>query len=203
MPVPLIPIALALASAIPEVAELVAGDKAGRVAEGVVDLAKSVAGQEDPKAAVAAINDSPALAEEMAKALFGYRTALAQEETKQLTEINTTMRQESESSDAWVRRWRPYLGYVVATSFGAYMLLLMGTVVWSVIARPYGAGEVINSLAGLTSSLLATWAMAMSVLGVYVVKRSEDKARAMGIDPPTMGAGIAKRLFHFQGSAGK
>ena len=201
MPVPLIPIALALASAIPEITELIAGDKAGRVAEGVVDLAKSVTGHDDPQVAVAAIKDSPVLTEEMAKALYGYKTALAQEQTKQIAEINTTMRDEGESADPWRRRWRPFWGYISAATFAIQMIIAMGIGAWAVITTPYQAPEIINTLAQLIGASMPLWALVTAVVGVAMVKRSDDKARSRGIDPPTIGAGIAKRLFKFEGSA--
>jgi len=52
-----------------------------------------------------------------------------------------------------------------------------------VIEKPEEAAVIIERLAGLASSLMTTWALALAVLGVAVWKRSEDKQTQAGLNP--------------------
>ncbi len=76
------------------------------------------------------------------------------------------------SEDANVRRMRPTFGYVMAATWAAQM----GAVAWVVIAAPREAANVIEALGALS----VMWSVGLSVLGVYVYKRSADKALAAG-----------------------
>ncbi len=97
-----------------------------------------------------------------------YREAIAQ--------INRTFRTELQSDDAYVRRWRPTFGYAVAFTW----VLQVAGLAWAVIATPERAGEIIAAM----TSLSVIWGVALSVLGINVAKRSQDKAIAAGITPP-------------------
>ena len=92
-----------------------------------------------------------------------------------LSQINATMRQEVRSEDAYVRRWRPTFGYAVALTWAVQM----GGLTWAVVMTPEFAGEILAAL----SNLSIIWGVALSVLGVNVVKRSQDKAVAAGQFP--------------------
>jgi len=81
------------------------------------------------------------------------------------------------------RRWRPYWGFVSGTAFGIQIFGLMFIMGWAVIAKPEEAAVIIERLAGLASSLMTTWALALAVLGVAVWKRSEDKKAQAGLNP--------------------
>ena len=87
---------------------------------------------------------------------------------KALREINETMRAELAAEDRFVRRWRPAFGYAVAFAW----TLNMGAIAWVMVMTPKEAPEIISALFS-TSPL---WAVALGVLGVSVVKRSQDKA---------------------------
>jgi len=84
-----------------------------------------------------------------------------------LSEINTTLRQELASEDKYVRRMRPTFGYVMAATWGAQMLAIAYVLIFDTAK----AGVILNGMA----SLSAIWAVGLSVLGIYVYKRSEDK----------------------------
>lgn len=86
------------------------------------------------------------------------------------------MRVEAQSNDVVVRRWRPYFGYAVAISWFIQMMALS----YIIIFRPEQSATVISAL----SELSVMWSVALSVLGVYVNKRSEDKAVAAGRELP-------------------
>lgn len=84
-----------------------------------------------------------------------------------LSEINKSLRAEILSQDQYVRRMRPTFGYLMAISWAAQMLGLA----YIIIFETQKASGVISAMA----SLSAIWAVGLSVLGVYVYKRSEDK----------------------------
>ncbi len=89
------------------------------------------------------------------------------ENISNLAAINETIRAEVVSQDQYVRRMRPTFGYIMAVTWGAQMLGLAYVMVFET-AR---AGLVLNAMGNLT----AIWAVGLSVLGIYVYKRSEDK----------------------------
>ncbi len=91
-------------------------------------------------------------------------------------EVNASMRAEAGAEDAYVRRWRPTFGYMVALTWG----LQMGAVAWSVLATPADAPAILAAAA----SLSAMWGVALAVLGVAVHERSRDKAAAAGSPRP-------------------
>lgn len=95
---------------------------------------------------------------------------LAYEST--LREVNETYRTELSSDDKYVRRMRPTFGYLLAFSWAAQMLGLAYIIVF----------ETEKSVGVLSSmeALSAIWAMGLSVLGVYVYKRSEEKKISSG-----------------------
>ncbi len=99
-------------------------------------------------------------AEEMAKLQSKeYETALS--------EVNQTIRVEASSSDSYVRRMRPTFGYLLAITWAAQMLALAYIVIFETDQVP----AVFDSMEALSTM----WAVALSVLGVYVYKRSEEK----------------------------
>ena len=84
-----------------------------------------------------------------------------------LSEINQSLRAEVASRDQYVRRMRPTFGYLMALTWAAQMFGIAYVIVFDT-AR---SGEVLGAM----GSLSAIWAVGLSVLGVYVYKRSEDK----------------------------
>lgn len=84
-----------------------------------------------------------------------------------LRQINRTFRAEVQADDAYVRRWRPTFGYAVAAAW----LATMTACAWAVVSTPAEAPAIIAALVN-TSPI---WAVALGVLGVSVVKRSQDK----------------------------
>jgi hypothetical protein len=89
-----------------------------------------------------------------------------------LVEVNRSLRAEVASDDAYVRRMRPTFGYVMALTWCAQMV----AVAWVIVADPAQAGPVIDAMA----SLGTLWTMGLSVLGIYVYKRSGDKQAFLG-----------------------
>ncbi len=174
-----ITLALGLAQFVPGIIRWISGDdqsKAASVADQVVAVAKDVTGAASGDSALAAIKADPALALQLQQAWMAHDLSLVQEESRQLAEINATMRAEAASSDAYVRRWRPTFGYAVALTWSA----TMGAISWAIIATPSQAPAIIAALVN-TSPI---WGIALAVLGVSVVKRSQDKAMASGAPLP-------------------
>jgi len=105
-------------------------------------------------------------------------------ETARLAQINQTIRAEEASNDAYVRRWRPTYGYAAAFTWSAQMIGLMIIVGYVVVKSPTSASAVISALAGLLGPLMVLWGVALSILGVSISKRSQDKQVAAGQQPP-------------------
>jgi hypothetical protein len=107
-----------------------------------------------------------------------YRAALA--------EVNATARIEAQSEDPYVRRMRPTFGYVMALTWAVQM----AAVAWAIVTAPKEAAQVVEALGAL--SLM--WSVGLSVLGVYVYKRSSDKALAAGGAPEGAFGALARIL---------
>ena len=107
-----------------------------------------------------------------------------------LAEINRTIRVEAISGDPYVRRMRPTFGYIMALTWAAQM----GAVAWVIATEPAEAAAVIAGLA----SLGTIWTVGLSVLGIYVYKRSREKELAQGAE----GAGLASVLSGLAGRLG-
>ncbi|MDA8000055.1 MAG: holin family protein [Alphaproteobacteria bacterium] len=82
-------------------------------------------------------------------------------------EVNRSLRAEVGSEDSYVRRWRPTFGYAVALAWTVQTAALT----WAIVVTPDRAGEILSGMAELS----IVWGVALSVLGVGVVKRSHDK----------------------------
>ena len=94
--------------------------------------------------------------------------AMQSEELKaNLAEANQTIRAEIASQDQYVRRMRPTFGYIMAISWAAQMLGIAYVIIFDTVR----AGYILNAMGNLS----AIWAVGLSVLGIYVYKRSEDK----------------------------
>lgn len=91
----------------------------------------------------------------------------ASERKVALEQINQSLREEVGSDDAYVRRMRPTFGYLIAITWAAQMLALA----YVIIFETEKASIVIEAM----ESLGTIWAVGLSVLGIYVYKRSEDK----------------------------
>jgi hypothetical protein len=101
-------------------------------------------------------------AEEMAKIKSKeYETALS--------EINQSIRAETVSDDPYVRRMRPTFGYLMAITWAAQMLALAYIMIFQTDKAPV----VLEGMEGLST----IWAVGLSVLGIYVYKRSEEKKK--------------------------
>ncbi len=100
-----------------------------------------------------------------------------------LQEVNKTIRTEVASSDAYVRRMRPTFGYIMALTWAGQM----GAIAYVIVTDAPNAGPVIAAVA----SLGTIWTVGLSVLGIYVYKRSQEKTAGLSSDTglgPDLGA---------------
>ena len=91
----------------------------------------------------------------------------AQESKAAYEQVNESLRAEVASQDKYVRRMRPTFGYLMAFTWAAQMFALAYVIVF----ETNKAVMVLNAM----QSLGTIWAVGLSVLGIYVYKRSEDK----------------------------
>lgn len=87
-----------------------------------------------------------------------------------IAQVNATMRAEAQSEEAFVRRARPTFTYAVAASWTAQM----AAIAWLMVAEPQYVAETVAALADLT----VIWSVGLSVLGVYVFRRTSEKTAA-------------------------
>ncbi len=92
--------------------------------------------------------------------------------TVTISEINKSLRKEIASKDKYVRRMRPTFGYLMAFTWAAQMFGLAYVIIFDTPNAPY----VLNAM----GSLGAIWGVGLSVLGIYVYKRSGEKRLAEG-----------------------
>lgn len=94
-------------------------------------------------------------------------TLEADERKNAIAEVNESLRVEVASTDPYVRRMRPTFGYIIALTWAAQMFALAYVIVFETAQ----AALVIEAV----QSLGTIWAVGLSVLGIYVYKRSEEK----------------------------
>lgn len=93
---------------------------------------------------------------------------------KTLSLIHETIRQELRSEDKFVRFWRPAFGYAVSIAW----MMVMITICYVILSNRPDATEIIMALVETTS----LWSVALGVLGVSVVKRSQEKLKIKNED---------------------
>lgn len=180
-------IALGIANfAAPRLAKWIFGDGGEKVANQVLDVAKVVTGKNDAGDAAAALRADPALLIEFQRQTQAMEVRLLEEETKRLEAINVTMRAEYASDDTYVKRWRPTFGYAMALTWSLQILGSMFGIIYAIIAVPAEAALILTAIGEANAATVPMWAVALSVIGVSVWKRSEDKKTAAG-QPSGMG----------------
>ncbi len=179
-------IILGLGQFVPGLLRWLNQDGAAEVAEKAVAVGRTLTGKESAEDVIAALKANPQLAVEFQRAGNDLVIAEMENETKRLQAVNETMRAEYSSGDPYVRRARPTFLYAMALTWTIQALgLLLGA-----IAKPELAAEIIQAAADLTTM----WGVALTVVGVAVKSRSDDKARALGFEAPSVFDALARRL---------
>lgn len=174
-------IALGIANfAAPKLAKWIFGDDGEKVATQVLDVAKSVTGKDDAQDAAAVLKANPELLIEFQRQTQAMEVRLLEEETKRLESVNATMRTEYGSDDKYVKRWRPTFGYAMAATWSLQILGSMFGIIYAIVAVPTEAAVILTAIGEANAATVPMWAVALSVIGVSVWKRSEDKKTAAG-----------------------
>lgn len=151
---------------------------AGGVAGGL--LSKALGVEENPDKVLSVLQQNPnAIVEYKLAELQTNRDiicAYEEADTERLRIVNQTMQAETNSFDAFVRRWRPFYGYCVAFSWALQMIGFTFVFVWVAIDKPAELANIVAQFALLSGSLVTLWGIALAVLGVSVRARSKDKS---------------------------
>ncbi|MFA7277282.1 MAG: 3TM-type holin [Pseudobdellovibrionaceae bacterium] len=94
-----------------------------------------------------------------------------------IQQINESLRTEVASNDPYVRRMRPTFGYIIALTWAAQMLAIAYVIVFDT----QEAALVIEAV----QSLSTIWAVGLSVLGIYVYRRSSEKQNFTSAPAPS------------------
>lgn len=172
------------------------GGPAGGAAGGLI--AKALGTDNTPESISQALQADPQMLERIKQLELEHEADLTrmhlEAESVRLAEINKTMRAETASNDAYVRRWRPTFGYIVAITWLLQTLGIVTAVVTAAIFKPENAGDILGGMATLMGALAAMWSVALAVLGVNVSSRSKDKATAAGQQPAGLLNALATRI---------
>ncbi|EMC3686546.1 hypothetical protein VDN59_001930 [Vibrio cholerae] len=103
-----------------------------------------------------------------------------------ITEQHKLMVAELNSDDAYVRRWRPTFGYAVCLAWTSLFFGIAGLMLF----HPEFTEQAFTGAAKLT----ALFSVALTVLGLNIHKRSQDKQISAGITPAGVFGGIASAL---------
>jgi hypothetical protein len=155
---------MGLAQFVPQIVKWIGGDKAGTVAQKVVDVAQQVTGKPADQV-VAALQADPNLVLQYRKAMLDQEVTFEQLAVQNATDINKTMQTESASEHWPTYSWRPYIGFAVGTNtFAASVLVLIvyGPVMFGVQA----AASAIASLPTALGALAAVNATVLPILGI-------------------------------------
>lgn len=163
-----------------------AGAAAGKLAASALGLTA-----DDPAAVLEAVTGDPAAIAKLRELEARHRHELEslslQAEIRSIAEANATMREEIRSEDPFVRRARPAFLWVIAFSILVEVLIAL----IAVLMVP----EALGSLAELYSALSIPQGVAAAMCGVYLKKRSDDKAVSAGVPPgPGLIGALAARL---------
>jgi protein-disulfide isomerase-like protein with CxxC motif len=176
----------AIGQLVPGILRWVGRDNAAEVAAKAIEVAKTVTGRDEGAAALEALKADPALLVRYQETMNAALIAQLDAETRQLETVNATMRAEYASNDIYVRRARPTFLYVMAATWAVQAVGLLV----AIIAQPELAAKIINAAADLTTM----WGIALTVVGVAVKARSDDKARAQGAEAPSLTGALANIL---------
>ncbi len=112
-------------------------------------------------------------------------------------EVNKTMQVEAKAEDAFVRRWRPFFGYTVAGTWALQFLTLLACFAWATwmsANNDSASGKVVfDGAVAFIQASLVMWSVALPILGVSIHQRSRDKARANGLEPQGIIAGLISK----------
>lgn len=206
MPLPLIPIAISLASRFAPslIGKLTGSDTAAEVAEKVVDMAKVVTGQNDPTEAAKAIEANPELALEYQRELHGYELALKEIEYKKEKLAyedqaggRDVVKTALVSDDPVVRRARPQTMVFIGKMSVLYAFYAPVTV----IAASYALHDAdLATFIGMVRYIAGfLFGAFMAAFTGYTVGRSADKRTVAYEESGVMAPGALQKIAKMAG----
>ena len=161
------------------------GGPAGGMVGGLIAAAFGVENNDD--AIMLALQTDPQAAVKLAEIESSERIRLRQltieAETTKLAEVNKTYRSELRSGDKFVSRMRPMFGYIVIFSIASEMIMGLWIVFFGGVSvgdvPPIGMADLVNMI----EAFAIPQGIALSVLGIYIKQRSNEKAWLQGIEP--------------------
>lgn len=178
-----------IGSAAPVVGSILGGPAGGAVGS---MIASALGVSNKPDAVAEHLKNNPEALEKIKRLEMEHERELKrmaiEAETTKLAEVNKTMRAELEAESGYRAGWRPFFGYVFATSYGVAMF----GATYVIVAEPQHAAPVITAFAQLTP----LWGIALAVLGVAIHKRSEDKKLRAGAlrNAPSLWDSLKQRI---------
>lgn len=172
----MIPIAMALAQFAPQIIGLIAGAKAGDIADKVVGIAQAVTGTSAPDQALKAIQADLAKALEFQRAIAEKEIELARidadvmkaqfgAQLEAAKSVNTTMQAEAAAEHWPTYSWRPYIGFVFGTNLLIASLVTAGVYI-GVMLGARGSTEALATLPQMIGALGAVNGAALPILGI-------------------------------------
>lgn len=168
-----ITIAMGLSQFVPQIARWIGGDKAGAVAQKVVDVAQQVTGQTSGDAALKALEADPNLVLQYRQAVLAQEVTFEQLAVQNASDVNKTMQAESAAEHWPTYSWRPAIGFAVAlaiilsvlTVFAAY-----GAVIFT------GNDRGLAQLPGILAAVAGIVAVVSPILGIASWYRGKMQA---------------------------
>lgn len=168
-----ITLALGLSQFVPKIVKWIAGDKAGTVAQKVIDVAQKVTGQPTGDQALAALQADPNLVLQYQKAILEQEVTFEQLAVQNAADINKTMQAEAVAEHWPTYSWRPAIGFAVAlavtlsvvTVFVAY-----GALIFS------GNDKGLAQLPGILAAVAGIIAVVSPILGIASWYRGKMQA---------------------------
>lgn len=159
-----ITIALGLSQFVPQIVRWIGGDKAGKVAQKVVDVAQQVTGKPTGDQALAALQADPNLVLQYQKAMLDQETTFEQIAVQNAADINKSMQAESASEHWPTYSWRPFIGFC----FGALGLISGITVAIAYCGVIFFRRDptILGSLPGMLGAEAAVMTTIAPVLGI-------------------------------------
>jgi hypothetical protein len=149
---------------VPQIVRWIGGDKAGGVAQKVIDVAQQVTGQPSGDSALRALQADPNLVLQYRKAVLDQEVTFEQLAVQSAGDINGTMRAEAASEHWPSYSWRPFIGFC----FGLVALICGVTVAAAYLGVMFFKADptVLASLPGMLGAEAAVMATIAPVLGI-------------------------------------
>jgi len=194
-PLTLITLAKSVSTYLPAITSWFDDDNADKNANLILEVAHKVTAESDPVNSIQALHNSDVLREDFLRAINPIVIAKLENNTRRLAETNATMRAELNTASKFKSYWRPAFGWALLLTWTITMLSFIFVLAYVVISTPANMANVLSGIAQVMGPFSVMWGIALSVLGINISKRSQDKAITAGIKPPPglLGA-VAQRL---------